>query len=210
MSRFKFVFLLSLASCSGTISHFTDDQRQRDAAFHEMRSDIGDLKHSLQACRTELQILQDRILDQENHTKTALRKQQQSEQLQSQIASIERKMLAMEKSLERFSGDLRGLNKHAEQTNLSLASFKEKVLTCQKELATVNQLKSTLTQISHAIESRSAKQPRSSSYKVKPGDTLEKIARSHNISTTALKRINNISQDKILVGQELKVSDDGE
>ena len=40
-------------------------------------------------------------------------------------------------------------------------------------------------------------------YIVKSGDSLEKIARNHKISTEALKKANQLSQNKILVGQEL-------
>ena len=207
--------LLCLTSCTGTISHFQDDQRHRDLAFHEMRTEIGDLKHALQSQRTEVQILQERLSDQENLAKNAQRNKPQHDQVPSQIAACERKLLAVEKSLEKLSSDLRGLNKHAEQTSQSLASFKDKILSCQKELAihkqsleNVSQLKTTLGQISQAIETRSSAKP--SSYKVKPGDTLEKIARHNSISIAALKRLNHISQDRILVSQELKVTDDGE
>jgi LysM repeat protein len=192
------------------------DDQQRNYAFQEMRTDIGDLKHALQAHRTELQILQERLSDQENAVKSAQRSRPQNDQAQVQIAACERKMMILEKNLEKLASDLRGLNKHAEQTTTSLASFKEKMIDCQRELSLhkqklegVTQLKSTLGQISQAIGERSSSKARSaSSYKVRPGDTLEKIAKSNGLSLTTLKRLNNISQDRIIVGQELKLSDD--
>lgn len=206
------VLVLYLCGCT----HMQDEQRQRDYAFHEMRTEIGDLKHAMQGYRTELQILQERLNDQENMAKSANRSRPQNEQAQAQIAACERKMMILEKNLDKLASDLRGLNKHAEQTTSSLTSFKEKILDCQRELSLhkqklegITQLKSTLGQISQAIGDRSATKARSaSSYKVRPGDTLEKIAKSNGLSLAALKRLNNISQDRIIVGQELKISDD--
>ncbi len=220
------LFGLLLGGCTGTLSHLQDEQRHREYAFQEMRTEIGDLKHAMQAQRTELQILQDRLSDQETIAKNSMRNKPQTEQaLQAlaQIAACERKMATLEKTLDKLSSDLRGLNKHAEQTSLSLSSFKEKILDCQKELSLhsqklegVSQLKTTLGQISQAISERSSAKAQPSgpsnkaSYKVKPGDTLEKIARQQGVPLTVLKRLNNISQDKIIVGQELKITDDGE
>ena len=42
-------------------------------------------------------------------------------------------------------------------------------------------------------------------YKVKPGDSLEKIARTHKISVEKIKKLNGLDQDLIVVGQELKI-----
>lgn len=44
-------------------------------------------------------------------------------------------------------------------------------------------------------------------YRVKSGDSLWAIAREHGLSIKALKRINNLTDDKILVGQRLAVKD---
>ena len=210
--RFLILCALLLSSCGST--YYQDEQKQRDYAFREMRTEIGDIKHALQSCRAELQILNDRISDQENLTKSAMRNKSSSE-YQGQIAAVERKMQMLEKTLDKLSSDLRGLNKHAEQTNVSLASFKDKMLDCQRELALhkqkldgVSQLKTTLGQISQAITERPAYKARSSSYKVKSCDTLEKIAKSQGVSLTTIKRLNNLAHDKIIVGQELKLSED--
>jgi LysM repeat protein len=213
---FSLLFVLCAAGCSSPLAHFHEEQRQRELAFQEMRTEIGDLKHALQISHTEFQILQDRLSDQENLAKSALRSKSPNDQTQAQLASCERKLLVLEKNLEKLSNDLRSLSKHAEQTTQSLTSFKDKILDCQKELAHhkqklegINQLKTTLGQISQAVSARSSTSA-SSSYKVKPGDTLEQIAKRHHLSTAALKRLNNISQDKIFVGQELKISEDGD
>jgi LysM repeat protein len=44
-----------------------------------------------------------------------------------------------------------------------------------------------------------------SSYTVKSGDTLAKIAKSHGVTVKALKAANNIKLDRISVGQKLRI-----
>jgi len=48
-----------------------------------------------------------------------------------------------------------------------------------------------------------------SSYVVKSGDTLSKIASRHNVSVASLKKWNNLSSDFISIGQKLSLNGDG-
>ena len=45
-------------------------------------------------------------------------------------------------------------------------------------------------------------------YKVKKGETLASIAEANDISISDIKRWNNLSNDKIIVGQVLKLYED--
>lgn len=47
--------------------------------------------------------------------------------------------------------------------------------------------------------------PKAKSYRVRPGDTLSKIARKHKTSVTAIKKKNGLRSDFLRVGQTLKL-----
>lgn len=52
---------------------------------------------------------------------------------------------------------------------------------------------------------KEVKNPKGGSYKVKSGDNLGKIAEKYHIKVEALKKANNIKDDQINVGQDLKI-----
>ncbi len=82
---------LTLVSCTPTLSHLQDAQHQRDYAFHEMRTEIADLKHAMEAYRTELQIVQERLANQENLASVAIQRRSHTELLQTQLISCEKR-----------------------------------------------------------------------------------------------------------------------
>ena len=43
-------------------------------------------------------------------------------------------------------------------------------------------------------------------YKVKSGDNLSKIAQKHSMTVSQLQKLNNLKDDKIQIGQVLKVT----
>lgn len=54
-------------------------------------------------------------------------------------------------------------------------------------------------------KSGKAKEPKCTTYTVKSGDTLSKIAKKHNVSVADLKKWNNLKSDVIKVNQKLKI-----
>src|SRR5699024_3318848 len=57
-----------------------------------------------------------------------------------------------------------------------------------------------------AASSSSSSSSKTSTYKVKSGDSLSKIGSKYGVSVSKLKSLNNLSSDMIYVGQSLKVS----
>lgn len=184
------------------------DSRQAERALDELRLEVSDLKYTLNSQRVELQILEEKLGAQEKTT-DSLKKHPALAELSAQLSRLERKISELEKTQEKSVADLKQLSSHASQTSGSLVQYKgkieelERTLVLQKErLDEVVKLKNTLSSISKAINGKPS-EASSKSYKVKAGDSLEKIARLHGTNAQTLKKINQLSSDKIVVGQDI-------
>jgi LysM repeat protein len=100
---------------------------------------------------------------------------------EEEIKTLFHKLAALEKSQERVFSDIRSLSTHANQTTTALSQYKE------------------LMQGARPPQSKKMK------YTVKPGDTLEKIARKHQVTVSDLKTANRFDDDKIFVGQDVHI-----
>lgn len=194
-----FPALLLLWGC--TASQFAALQggnRQEQIAIEELRIEVADLKHALSATEVELHLLEEKL---EAHGDSKVG------HISEEIKFLERKISSLEKSMEKSASDLRNLSNHANQTVASLSQYRERIEDLDKRMEEVSKLKNTLSSLSKAIGSQSSE---NKSYKVRAGDSLEKIARRHRISVDMLKKINHLENDRIVIGQELKVPNEQE
>ena len=54
-------------------------------------------------------------------------------------------------------------------------------------------------------EKKQQQKPKATTYKVRSGDNLSKIAKRHGVTVNAIKKANNLTSDDIRVGQRLKI-----
>jgi LysM repeat protein len=178
----------------------------------ELRIELDDLKYALKTTQTELSILDERLKKQGSTITQNQGKDSSSVNLiASQVNALERKVSNLEKTLERASNDLRTLTTSLNQTLAKLDHFETNLSSHDKRLTEVSKLKDTLTSISKAVSQRPAQETPSTAtkpYRVKAGDSLEKIARVNHVSVDSIRKLNNISNDKIVVGQELRLADE--
>ncbi len=179
-----------------------------EPALDELRIEIDDLKAAFKTTQVELNLLDERLKKQDNLKGNLAIKETNSVTLQ--LSALERKVANLEKTLEKVANDLRTLSSTASQALSKIQGVELDLVSHDKRLDEVAKLKGTLTNISKAISQKSVSESTSSakSYRVKAGDSLEKIARSHSISVDTLRKLNALSNDKILIGQELRLPDD--
>jgi LysM repeat protein len=176
----------------------------------EFRIELDDLKHALKTTQVDLGLLDERLKKQDNSLSQTQGKDMSSLSLLTlQTNALEKKVASLEKILEKAANDLRALNTASTQTLSKVQEIEQNLLSHDKRLDEVAKLKGTLTNISKAIHERtSAEMPSSTkSYRVKAGDSLEKIARNHHTSVEVIQKINKLPSDKIVVGQELRLPD---
>jgi LysM repeat protein len=186
-----------------------------DAALDELRIEIDDLQHAIKSTQVELGLLDERIKKQDTSFSTikgnnAHKESSSLSVLTAQVNSLEKKVSSLEKTLEKAVVDLRTISTSASQALNKIQSLEQDLSSHEKRLDEVTKLKGTLTTISKAIGQKSVNDVPSSTktYRVKAGDSLEKIARNHHISVDVLRKVNTLANDKIVIGQELRLPDD--
>lgn len=215
----SFLLMASLfTSCSSALRFTSPDSRQNELAMEELRIEIADVKHALNSTQVEVRILEDKLKSQDNAI-YAFKNQTANKlpmvgHLSELIDTLEKKLSTLEKIQDKTFHDLRQLTTHANQTSSTLMHYKEKMQEIEREMGTqsqrldeVSKLKSTLTHISKAMKQGDYPQDTIKIYKVIAGDTLEKIARKFYTTSDYIKKLNRFENDRIVVGQEVKVPD---
>ncbi len=177
----------------GCTSTLTALRGTNDHLYEEMKTEIADLKHALHGTEVEVKLLEERL------------ESKGAETSKSDLGALQRKVALLEKTIDKMSGDLKSLMTYANQTTASLTEYRDQIQHIDKKLEEVNQLRLTLSQISKTYSHSETPQTSSATYRVKSGDSLEKIARKFHVPVESLKRENNLSSDKIVIGQELMI-----
>lgn len=168
----------------------------------------GDLQHEIENHELEIRMLEERLNAQETildalreELRDASHSQQQT--LKGNTVTIEKRVGTIEKGVSGIGNDIRELQTHANDTAKNMAQYKQKLLDLEKQIAVFQNALDTLFA---ALQiDGSGKQDTAKVYEVKPGDKLEKIARSYNTSVKEIKELNSLSNDRIYVGQKLKI-----
>jgi LysM repeat protein len=72
------------------------------------------------------------------------------------------------------------------------------VLAQNRKLDALSRLKGNIETLAKVLKS-------DKTYKVRSGDSLEKIAKMHQTDVATLKKLNDLANDRIVVDQELKL-----
>lgn len=203
--------LASFTSCSPLKSSPNDEKHQLELTLHEVQTNLDDLRHDINCFQTELQILDGRIKYYENTLSSLkqhdLEKQQaRIDQITVQIQNLEKKWLSLEKNQSGELVELETLSSHANETTAALAQFKARIGELEDEIHSQNRRFEEVAKLKGHIENLAKGfQGDFKLYRVKPGDSLEKIARAHKTAVEKIKKLNGLDQDLIVVGQELKI-----
>jgi LysM repeat protein len=201
---------LMVYGCTSQFGSMRSDKQESALALDEMRIELADVKHALHTYQVEMKILEDKLKLQQNSVSSikndSLKKQQPKlSEFSLQLAALEKKIEHLEKTQEKAIADLRQLSSHANQTSHSLTQIEQQLTSHGKRLDDVAKLKATLSSISKAVNPKNSSNAAFKKYQVKAGDSLEKVARSHQVTVDAIKKMNGLENDRISAGQEIKI-----
>ena len=214
MSKYLPLGLILLSACSPLRTAPHDERHQWELRLHEVQTSLDDLRHDINCFQTELQILDGRIKYSENALANLkqhdLEKQQAKvEELTEHMRSLEKKWISFEKMQKEGKGDLEELATHANETSAALMQFKNRIDELEENIFSQNRRFDELAKLKGNLEGLvKSVQGSYTLYKVRPGDSLEKIARLHKTEVEKIRKLNNLEKDLILGGQELKIPSD--
>jgi LysM repeat protein len=184
---------------------------------------IDSLRHEVSNQETELRMLSERLNTQEalidslrtDVTKSAKESQEAAKgnanTTQARLADLESKTVSL-------TAEVAQLQKHSTAMADLLETYRELLTKYQRKIdgleASVDQqtknsrhLEKSLGTILEAVgdDTPADTSGPTTTYKVVPGDNLEKIARRYKTTIRALKELNGLNNDRIIVGQKLKV-----
>jgi len=202
-TSFALVVLLS-SGCVAYRSSSEEERYQVELSLHRVRTEMEDMKHDLNSYDMDHQVLESKILSQEQRIEDL--KQQvssyvgQLNRLMQDFKQVELSLQHSEKKQEeRVTSEIRQLS-HSLTT--SLAQQKEKVASLEQR---VRQLEEQDRKLGGGKTLTQASGQEGRIYVVKPGDSLEKIAREHGVTVEQLKQHNGLMTDLIVVDQELRL-----
>ncbi len=173
------------------MASFQSDRQMHSSALTELRYEIADVKHTLHNTQIEFQLLEEQVKKTKN----------------TSSSELDKKIKQLEDSQRKATEEIRQLSKYATQTGLCLSEYKTKITELEKALqqqhsilGEISHLKSNLVSIAQSLQKESSQEE---IYRVRSGDSLEKIARMHKITLKQLQEANHLSHDKIRIGQEL-------
>jgi LysM repeat protein len=128
-----------------------------------------------------------------------------------EISQLSQKLAQTDKRQEDLEKQVGHLLQYHTDVQKALAQYKDKINEVERHISLHNQtlaevmkVKDHLKILSDMIategEGRSLQ-----SYRVKAGDSLDKIAKEHKTSAETLRKINHMNNDLILAGQDLLV-----
>lgn len=176
----------------------------------DIREKLFNLQHELSNQATELRMFEERVDNQETIIAN-LRQQVQNatqtnrELLKSNSNSFENKIDTLDTSNKGLIADLQQLKTHANDTVAALAKCQQRLQELEQSAAQQNQnivhLQSALQGIVEALGVKDNQK----SYQIKSGDSLEKIAKAHSTTIKAIKELNQMTNDKIVVGRTIQI-----
>lgn len=181
-------------------------------------SSTNALSHRLQACETEVEMLKNSISTQEQ-AREALEKEVSSllratrDSLSDAREGSTQRQKTFDTALERLTQDLKQLKTHSNELSQTINDLAKTVQNVKENERQHGQAIKELEQAMRAItlamggksQAKSSSDGKTTTYTVKSGDSLEKIARAHGMSLQEIKELNALKGATIHPGQELTI-----
>lgn len=207
MKRLTPLFAL-LVSCSNLVVSQRSDKQQMEFSVQKLKNEIEDLKQEMKAYQIEVGILEGKIM---NHDEDLGYLQAQDlpgknggRSLDSQTL-MEKKVLEIERTLELLVRRFDRIEIESKEIAKSVGIYKQRFQDYEKFLQSQNDSIQELGKLKRNLKEIREDALETTTYRVRAGDSIDKIARQFGTTPEQLKKMNQLHNDLILVGQEIRV-----
>lgn len=207
MKRLTPLFAL-LVSCSNLVVSQRSDKQQMEFSVQKLKNEIEDLKQEMKAYQIEVGILEGKIM---NHDEDLGYLQAQDlpgknggRSLDSQTL-MEKKVLEIERTLELLVRRFDRIEIESKEIAKSVGIYKQRFQDYEKFLQSQNDSIQELGRLKRNLKEIREDALETTTYRVRAGDSIDKIARQFGTTPEQLKKMNQLHNDLILVGQEIRV-----
>lgn len=200
------------------------------SVLRQLKTGLTDLKHEMRNHEAEISMFENKLQSQEvtfEHLRQQLTDDVQAQRdfvrasnvnLEGKTETLNQSLTNLETMVRGLMNDLRQIKTQSNDSVTVLGQYKQKISELENLLQVQNQhmqnLEAALQSMMEVWQAKEAAKEIVNkanepgpvrNYKVQPGDSLEKIARSQKVSVQALREANQLVNDRILVGQNLKI-----
>lgn len=211
------VLILGTGSLEAVRRYEEDTQIQ----IREIRDTLEDLKREVRNHEIEMKAIEERSHSVDSSLDTIRSELKETHQAQKEIAknnlgTLEMKIGSLETNSKGLTSDVKQIRTSFNESQDTLKAFKDRISQLEEHIKALNSnmklLEQALNTVLDAIKLEAGSVPAAvggKTYRVKPGDSLEKIAKQNGVSVKDIKRLNNMApeQNQIRVNQMLKLAE---
>lgn len=212
------VFMLIFFSSASAFA--APPQRPAGSEMQDMRDTVSNLRYQVSNHEQEIREFDEKLKNLDTIIESVRDQlsdatKSHKEQLKGTSQTTEGKLSALDTLCAGLVTDLRQFKTHANDSAVALAQYKQKIVELEKVIDQQNQniehLQAAMRALMDALGGKDAGakvvacdvSEGGNSYRIKSGDSLEKIARSNQTTVQAIKDLNGMTTDKIVVGKVL-------
>lgn len=163
-------------------------EENNSVLLREILDSISDLRHQTSNHEAEIRMFEDKFRNLEDIFDKA--RKQENDNVQIVKESLKSQVNESANILGEYKQRIKDLEKTVEIQNQNIEN-----------------LQAALMALMQAAEKNLLGETGGKTYRVKAGDSLERIARQNNTTIKKLKELNNLTGDQIIVGQKLALPD---
>lgn len=211
--------LLALAPLSGAMpqrsqpvvpSNYVAD------SLYRLQENVDQLRHGQNNHESELKEMGEKFENFDSIIDSLRRQLNESNKIQKENftaskSDIETKLGNLELVIRSAVADLRQLKDHANETSSVMTQYQQRLSEIgnanELQAQQIEHLQNALKMLTEFLQGKENEVSATKIYSVKSGDSLEKIAAAHQTTIKALKELNGLTSDRIIINQKLKLPD---